>query len=94
MKGKLKKIYSLPLRFNLTYIHSTDPLSQYVDNQLQMSVREKSKFFRHIDKKVYKLTSNSYKYKIPGSWGWIGSSPPPPSALTLEKAELLPYFKC
>lgn len=79
MKGKLKKKYYLPIRFNLTYIHSTDPLSQYVDNQLQMYVREKSKFFRHIDKIVYKLTSNSYKYKILGSWGWIGSAPLPPS---------------
>lgn len=51
MKGKLKKIYSLPLCFNLTYIHSTDPLSQYVDNQLQMSVREKSKFLDTLIRK-------------------------------------------
>lgn len=51
MKGKLKKIYALPLSFNLTYIHSTDPLSQYVDNQLQMSVREKSKFLDTLIRK-------------------------------------------
>lgn len=78
MKGKLKKIYALPLSFNLTYIHSTDPLSQYVDTSTPNVCEGEEQVFRHIDKKVYKLTSNSYKYKIPGSWGWIGSAPPPP----------------